>query len=317
MPSLSSRLIEWVLPLTGIKRGFGSEDALKDWIAHERRKGPALPSRWVRRLVAVEETRFNGSRVFMIAPTGPKSHVTVLYLHGGAYVFDILPAHWRFLARLVRSTRCSVVVPLYPLAPEHDWRDVFGLLLPLAGRLGADRGQANIIIMGDSAGGGLALSLAQQLRDAGQPLPARLILLAPGLDMTFSDPRQPGLASIDPMLDLPGVRAAATWYAGDLSPADPKISPLFGSLAGLPPIAVFIGTRDLLNPDSHRLQAKAAQEGVPFVLHEYRDMFHVWPLAPVAEARQAREQIKFLIWDMPPRPGGGTAPSAPVRRSWL
>ena len=94
--------------------------------------------------------------------------------------------------------------------------------------------------------------------------------------------------------------AAARWYAGDLSPADPKISPLFGNMAGLPPMAVFTGTHDLLNPDAHRLKARAAQQGVPVELYEYPGMFHVWLLAPIPEARRAREQIKFLIWDTPP-----------------
>jgi len=302
MRSLSSHIVEWLLPFTGIKRGFASEAALRRWIDKSRRGKPALPSRWIRRQVAVEEQVLSASRVITLAPKGGSSHVHLLYLHGGAYVLDIAPAHWAFVAWLVRFTSCRATVPLYPLAPEHDWRDIFGLLVPLAERLIAESGQENVIVMGDSAGGGLALSIAQQLRDMGRPQPARLILLSPGLDMTFSDSRQAELARIDPILDLPGVMAAAKWYAGDLSPADPKISPLFGSVAGLPPIAVFTGTRDLLNPDAHRLKAKAAQDDAPLTLYEYDGMFHVWPLAPLPEARLAKEQMKFLILDTPPGP---------------
>jgi acetyl esterase/lipase len=100
-------------------------------------------------------------------------------------------------------------------------------------------------------------------------------------------------------MDIPGLLAAGRWYAGSLSSADPKISPLFGSFASLPPIAVFTGTHDLLNPDSRRLQAKAAQEGAPLSLHEYEGMFHAWPLAPIREARQAIDEMKMLIWHPP------------------
>ncbi|HEV3395142.1 MAG TPA: alpha/beta hydrolase, partial [Xanthobacteraceae bacterium] len=88
----------------------------------------------------------------------------VLYLHGGAYVLDIISAHWNMVARLVRYTGCLAVVPLYPLAPEHTWQDAFGLVVPLYESLVARLGRENVIVMGDSAGGGMALALAQQLR---------------------------------------------------------------------------------------------------------------------------------------------------------
>jgi monoterpene epsilon-lactone hydrolase len=297
MPSLLSRVVEWLLPLTGYKRAFASEAALRRVVMRQRRTGPVLPSRRIRRNVAVESTTLDGSFVFTLAPLGAKSRTHVHYLHGGAYVLNIMAAHWNMVARLVRYSGCVAVVPLYPLAPEHTWKEAFGVVIPLYENLVAQLGRENVIIAGDSAGGGMALSLAQQLRDTARPLPARLILICPGLDMTFSDPRQPALAAQDPVLDIPGLSAAGRWYAGDLSPADPKISPLFGSLAGLPPIAVFTGTHDLLNTDAHRLKAKAAQEGASLAFFEYEGMFHVWPAAPIREARQAIGEMKIVIWN--------------------
>jgi acetyl esterase/lipase len=215
---------------------------------------------------------------------------------GGAFVFDITWFHWFMVSRLVRQSGCTVVVPLYPLAPEHCWKDVFDVLVPLHAQLVTRFGRENLVVMGDSAGGGVALSLAQHMRDTGLSLPARLILVSPGLDATFCDPRQPALAKHDCMLAIAGLKAAGRWYARDLSPADPKISPLFGSLAGLPPIAVFTGTRDLLNPDAHRLKAKAQQEGVLVDLRQFEGMFHVWTVTPIREARLAIAEMKHLIW---------------------
>jgi monoterpene epsilon-lactone hydrolase len=299
MPSLLSRIVERLVLLSGTKREFASEEALRQSVARRRKSGPALPSAGMRRHVAVSETAHNGSRVFSIRPLREQPGKHVLYLHGGAHVIDILPFHWILVSRLVRHSGCAAVVPLYPLAPEHNCKDTLDMLRSLFERLVAQVGRENLIVMGDSAGGNLALALAQQLRDAGRPVPARLILVSPGLDLTFSDPRQRELAKHDCLLDIPGLKAAGRWYAGDLSPADPRVSSLFGSLAGLPPIAVFTGTRDLVNPDAHRLKAKAAQDGASVSLHEYEGMFHVWPAAPIREARQAIGEMKWLIWNTP------------------
>jgi monoterpene epsilon-lactone hydrolase len=299
MPSLLSRLVEQLVFFAGPKREFASEEALRRSVTRRRKSGPALPSRGMRRRVAVEEGKFNGSRVFTVAPLGAQPGKHVLYLHGGAHVFEIMRFHWILVRRLVRHSGCSVVVPLYPLAPEHCRQDAFDVVMPLYDQMVARVGRENLIVMGDSAGGNMALSLAQELRDCGRPLPARLILISPGLDMTFSDPRHPEFAMRDCMLDIPGLRAAGRWYGGAVSPADPKVSPLFGSLVGLPPIALFTGTHDLLNPDAHRLKEKSVQEGASLTLYEYEGMFHVWPAAPIREARQAIGEIKVLIWNTP------------------
>jgi acetyl esterase/lipase len=295
MPSLRSRLVELFLPLTGIKHAFGSEAAMRRAIARNRLAGPALPSQGMRRRLLIEETRFRGSRVFTVRLRSGEAKTHVLYLHGGAFVFDIFWRHWLLIERLVARTRCSVSVPLYPLAPEHTCQDVFDLLRPLYAELLAVHGAGSIFFMGDSAGASMSLALAQQARQSQTALPAGLALISPALDMTLSDERQPELARRDPMLDIPGSRAAGRWYAGAREPADPLISPLFGSLAGLPPIAVWTGTHDLLNPDARRLQAKAAAEGALVVLHEYEAMVHVWPLLRIPEAEQAvGEMADFL-----------------------
>jgi acetyl esterase/lipase len=166
------------------------------------------------------------------------------------------------------------------------------MLLPFYEQLVKEIGGAeHLTIMGDSAGGDLALSLAMQARDAKLPLPANLVLLSPGMDFSFTDPKQPALDRIDPILDLEGARKLGHMYAGALDVHDPVVSPLYGSLQGLPPMVVFTGTRDLVNPDAHRLQAKAKEAGVPLQLFEYPGMVHVWMLFPMPEASRVLGQI--------------------------
>src|SRR5829696_6631733 len=180
MPSLMSRAVEWMLPLTGLKHVFSSEANLRRAVARNRMRGPALPSWLMRRRLGIQERDERQCRVFTLHPRVKRAAgLHILYLHGGAFVFAITPQHWRFIARLIQRLGCSVTVPLYPLAPEHTCREVFDFLLPLASELLTENRQT--VFMGDSAGGGMALALSQQLHAAGLSLPARVALISPAL----------------------------------------------------------------------------------------------------------------------------------------
>jgi acetyl esterase/lipase len=257
-------------------------------------RGPALPSWLMRRRFVIQERHEGQCRVFTLHPRAkPAAGPHILYLHGGAFVFAITSQHWRFIARLIQRLGCSVTVPLYPLAPEHTCREVFEFLLPLASELMIENRRT--VFMGDSAGGGMALALSQQLRAAGLSLPARLALISPALDLTVSDPRQPKIARVDPLLDIPGSRAAGAWYAGELPLTDPRVSPLYGELDGLPPIAVWTGTHDLLYPDAVRLKSKTEEVRASLSLFEYDRLFHVWPLLRLPEGKATLEQIATFV----------------------
>jgi acetyl esterase/lipase len=291
MPSLQARVIELLLPLSGFRRLLASEESFRRGLPRISRRGPALPSPRMRRRFAISEREAHGSRVFTVAPRPAAGRSHILFLHGGGYFCDITAAHWSIVGRLIRRTGATVTVPLYPLAPQHNVTDVLALLLPLCRALTAEVGAGSLTLMGDSSGGGISLALAQLLRDRGEPLPASLVLLSPWLDATLSDPSQPGLAGTDRLLAIPGTRVAGAMYAGDLDPADPRVSPLFGSTAGLPPIAVFNGTHDLLHPDGRRLRDKAAREGASLAYYEYAGLFPVWLGVPLPESAQALDEI--------------------------
>jgi len=141
----------------------------------------------------------------------------------------------------------------------------------------------------------MAAALAQQIRDAGEALPARLVLLSPWMDVTMTDPGQRAIEPDDPFLSIAPARMTGEWYAAGLALDDPRVSPIHGAMAGLPPMMVLTGTRDLLNADAHRLRDKAAAEGVALTFVEAPAMIHVWMLMPIPEARRALDRIAGFI----------------------
>lgn len=233
--------------------------------------------------------------VHTIRPRGEQPRTTVYYLHGGGYVGPADPVHVRYATRMARHLRAEVVLPDYPLAPEHTWRDSHEAL---ADDLQAHtESQERVVVVGDSAGGGLALALVQTLRDRGAVLPSHLVLHSPWVDLTSSTPDTRVLDAVDPWLFLGKLTAYAGWWAGD--PADlarPEVSPVFGDLTGLPPTLVTCGTRDLLAPGCRLLADRAAGAGWPLTYLEAPDLIHVFAILPgLPEARRAWRHTKEFL----------------------
>ena len=295
MASFRARLIRQLVALSGFKKSFSTPVRGMAATAKNRKKGPAEPGSKIRALCDVVESEVNGHRLFTATPKEGGSGAQILYLHGGGYVLDLDAVHWNLITGLIQRTGASVSVPIYPLAPEHRWQDGFAMVRKVFDNLAAAHGAQQITVMGDSAGGGFTLALAQMLRDDGKPPPARLALLSPWLDATAGDPEQIELEKIDPIISLSGLRTMGKWWASELDPRDPRISPLFGTLEGLPPMAVWTGTHDLLLPDAQRLREKAAEAGADLSYYEYPEMLHVWMTVPMPEALKARDEIAAFM----------------------
>lgn len=245
--------------LTGRRRNLARGD-IDPETAIAKRPHPARPTRALRRRLAVTWALRDGFEVYTLAPRQAARTGRVIYFHGGAYTSPITRIHWRFLGRMVEATGLTVTVPLYPLTPEHSCADSLGFAMALY-RAGLDtEGGPPVALMGDSAGGGLALSLAMQVRDAELPPPGGLVLISPWLDVGTDDPAQERIEPSDVMLMRPGVRALGRWYAGDRAVTDARVSPLYGALQGLPPIELLCGSHDILVSDARRLVARARSE---------------------------------------------------------
>jgi monoterpene epsilon-lactone hydrolase len=248
--------------------------------------------------VLVTEVTAGGVPAHWLDAPGADLGRVVLFLHGGGYELGSLRSDGELAARLGRASGMRVLVPEYRLAPEHPFPAAIDDVLAAWHWLRTDQhlSAASIAVVGDSAGGGLAVALLEAARDAGQALPAAAVLLSPTVDLTSSGASMTERADQDPFSTPAMLRELAAGYLAGADPKTPLASPLFGSLSGLPPLLVLVGTADLLLSDSERLAAAAAQAGVDVTLEVGEGLPHVYPiLLGTPEAAAATEQIgKFL-----------------------
>ncbi|MEE9432909.1 MAG: alpha/beta hydrolase [Sphingorhabdus sp.] len=298
MASIRARIVNAVLPLLGIKSFFSEPDKVAGRLAKMRARKPQRPSAKMWRRFDITEDTSRGYSVITVAPKGARRDGAphLLYLHGGGYIMDVEAVHWNAVSRLCEMLGASATVPVYPLAPEHKAPEILSAMRALYADIAESYGAKNITIMGDSAGGGMSVALASMIRDDGGDLPAKLVLFSPWLDATGTAEGQAEIEKKDNMLAIVGLRGAGKMYAGGLELTDPRISPLFGDYSGLPPMAIFAGTSDILVVDARRLVAKLqAQGSPPHEYHEYADMFHVWMLIGIPEGKQALRQTAEFI----------------------
>jgi triacylglycerol lipase len=183
-------------------------------------------------------------------------HRTVIAVHGGGFVLPATAMHWSYYLNLVRATGATVVVPLYPNAPTAHAAGAVPMMADFFTEQMSTYGAANVSVLADSAGAGLALAATQRLVTQHRAVPASLVLSSPWLDLTMSNTAP--TPYFDPLLNIPWMRATAQLWAGNLSIRDRRVSPLFGDLRGLPQTFVYSGSVDLLYVDSFALSRKAA-----------------------------------------------------------
>lgn len=262
----------------------------------QRRRPQGLPTwavpRFARRF-SVEEQDAGGFPSYVITPRGRRVRRTVVLLHGGAYVAPIDALHVRYGLRLARRLGARLVLPDYPLAPEHTWRDSHDQLVDLVAHWSAEPGGA--ILVGDSAGGGLALAVAQSVRDRGGPQPSRMVLLSPWADLTMSAPDTEDYDRRDPWLFLSKAHAYGRFWAGDDELDRYEVSPALGDLSGLPPTLLQFGGRELLTPTCRMLARRAPEAGWRLTALEEPGALHVYALMPgLSEGRRAlRRAVEF------------------------
>ena len=298
MPSVRHQVLATVIPR--LRRAGELEDEPTERArvgAWHRTLDRSLPTRAVwgfatRWEVEVSDISFPSH---VLTPRGRPTHRTLYYVHGGAFMAPIDAFHVRYATRLADAIGARIVMPDYPLAPGHSWRDSHDALVEDAAHWAAEPG--GIVLAGDSAGGGLSLAMALSTRDRALTPATHLLLHAPWIDLTTSTPETEAAAVLDPWLFLTKLHAYAEWWAG--SPGDlgrPEVSPGLADLAGLPPALMLYGTRDLLHPGCRLLVRRAAEAGWDLTAIEAPDLIHVYGLLPgVPEARRAfRQAVEFL-----------------------
>jgi epsilon-lactone hydrolase len=288
--SFHQRLAEWYLRAT---RRPTSDTA----VIHRRYIGREYPSpapitRGLRALCTIREDRVIVRPVHTFTPRHGGSAWHLVYMHGGAFVNALTKFHWDIVEALIRATGATVTVPIYPLAPEHQYMETFRLLEEVYRGLLQRVAPERIILAGDSAGGNLALTQALYYREHGLPLPGHIILFSPWLDVTMSNSEARALEPKDVMLRVEPLRQQGRWWAGATDLRTPIISPIFGDLRGLPPLQVYQGTHDIFLPDARRLRDLVTAAGGEIQYYETPGGFHVFMGATFTpEARWVFQQI--------------------------
>ena len=227
-----------------------------------------------------------------------KTHKVILYLHGGGYVFGGLDSHREIAWRLAKQTGQRVLLLDYRLAPEHHFpAPVDDAYAAYCWLLGEGYNAENLIVAGDSAGGGLAVALALKLKDEGVQLASALVLMSPWADLTLSGATIDANDATDVMLSRGALQRFADIYLGDQDAAHPYASPLFGDLSDLPRTYVIVGDGEVLRSDSDRLAEGIEAAGGVVSLKVWPGMMHVFPVAArlIPEGRQAIQEIDHFL----------------------
>lgn len=229
-----------------------------------------------------------------ISATGAADDRVILYVHGGGYVMGSIATHRELVARLSKASGARGLALDYRLAPEHPFpAAVDDALAAYRWLLSQNIKPANIVVAGDSAGGGLAVATLLAIRDAKLPLPAAGVGISPWVDMEGTGESMVTRAKADPVVQKQGLLGMAQLYLGGKDAKSPLAAPLHADLTGLPPLLIQVGDAETLLDDSTRLAEKAKKAGVKVELEVWPEMPHVWHLfAPfLPEGQQAIEKI--------------------------
>ena len=292
MPSLSARIVGFLLRTSGVyRRMYSGGPSFPGRIAKIRAARVAEPSAKTRAKLDVSSSEFAGRTVWRLAPKDAKPSATMLYWHGGGYVYPATPGHWSFLAGMAETYGWEVIAPCYPLAPESEAQEVTEFALSFYRDMLGRTDPTRLMMGGDSAGGGLTVATVQLARDAGLTLPKALVLVCPWLNVVPDNPDQAKIEPRDAILTISGIREAGALYGAKLGTDDPRVSPIRGSLAGLPPILAFGGGDDILVAD-----ARALKTALPSVdCTEVAGMIHDWPIFTFPESKVAQAKMGAFV----------------------
>ncbi|MBC6698349.1 alpha/beta hydrolase [Hymenobacter puniceus] len=249
--------------------------------------------------VFLEETNVEGMAAEWLRPAGAPTERVLLYLHGGGYVLGSLNTHRSLVGALARSCQLNTLAVDYRKAPEYPFPAALDdARLAYDWLLAEGYAPQNIMVAGDSAGGGLVLALLLHLRDAAQPLPAAAIGLSPWTDLVLPTATLRQVCREESqLLEALEIRGWGGMYAHNTPLAHPLLSPVRAELCGLPPLLIQISDAEVLHDDVVKFTEKARAAGVPVSLQVFGGLVHWWHLfwRLVPEARQALEQVGSFV----------------------
>lgn len=301
MPSLQSRMFRFILRNNHLLRFQLKKRVFIDWntsisrFREDCEKGARLLGK-IPAGIEVSPVTIDGMPAEWILPSQAMKDKVILYTHGGGYVSGSCNDHRSIVARVVKGSETGALLFEYRLAPEHAYPAALeDSVAAYHWLLAQGISPSKIVIVGESAGGGLCLATLLALRDQGIPLPAAAVAISPWTDLKCTGDSY--RADNDPLAPAGSWTVFSKYYVSDSDPCLPWISPLYGDLYRLPPIRIYVGEDEVLFDDSIRFAEKAKAAGVDVTLKVGERMVHCYPLLPpfIPEARQAMDEICAFI----------------------
>jgi len=248
--------------------------------------------------VMVVDADIDGMHGLWIRPDDADTKKVILHLHGGGYVTGDSDPYRMMCVPMASTLKMHVLIPDYRLAPEHP----FPAALEDAQRtyrwlLAQGYTPQDVIISGDSAGGGLSIAMIVALRDDGQPLPAAVVCISPWTDLTLSGRSHITNQDSEVMLQTDTLREWAAYYTDESNRSNPLVSPAFADLTGFPPLLIQVGSKEILLDDARLLAEKSRAVGVDVTLSVYDELWHVWQMLGelIPESRKAFEEMRAFL----------------------
>jgi len=266
--------------IDAIRALLASEPRPVGWDERRRRLDEVCAVWGVAEDVALETVDCDGVPGEESIVPGSDAARVILYFHGGGYCSGSILSHRRLVTEAGRAAGVRTLAVGYRLAPEHPFpaalEDALAAWRWLRGQ-GIAAG--NIVVGGDSAGGGLTLALAGELKRARESLPACLWLVSPWTDLTLSGATLATKADLDPLMQKDYLaELVAAYLPAGMDPKDPRVSPLYADLEGLPPTLIQVGSAETLLDDAARLAEAAGAADAPVTLEVWPQMIHAWPV---------------------------------------
>lgn len=296
--SVESVQFEKLLFSQSNKKSFSSIENAQQFIKQRGTENihPYVIGEDVNLLSALKEQTFEDMQVFILNDQKSSSQMVILYIHGGAWTNQPLNLHWLFMDKMAQALNAKVIAPIYPKVPHFSYQDTYPKMLSLYKEILASIESSNqLTIIGDSAGGNIALGLIQLLKRDGLPQPQDIMLLSACVDMSLENPLIQEYEENDPMLASEGMEVITKIWAADKALKDPIISPIYGDFQGVGKITHFIGSHESLYPDAIQFDEKLTEQGVAINTFVYPKMNHVFVVMPIPEAVDAQQKIINIL----------------------
>lgn len=247
--------------------------------------------------VRVKETQVAEMDAAWFEPKVELSKRVLLFLHGGGYCVCSWQTHRSLIGRLARATGMKTLAINYRLAPEYPFPAAVEDSVNSYRFLLETNAPENIVIAGDSAGGGLTMATLLSLKQQGIPQPARVVAMSPWLDLSVPDEGYAPDLHNDPMFDKDAVRVWANRYLQTTHPQHPLASPMYGDLSQLPPMLIHVGGKEMLLDDTIRFVEKAREAGVDAHMQLFPEMVHVFQFlhTVLPEAKKSIEELAEFL----------------------